>query len=397
MKRLALLLVLILSLNLFGCNGTTAPSTVQTMPPITENVTTAPVESYGVRVDEQVLISQVEPADGSEVCLISDYSKSFLTDYYFGKGPHTVSYKNDVMTKKGPMHRNLTFSWTCTAENTGYTLIYATMPDFSDRKAVETEKSQVEVAGLYIASSYYWQVITHTADRDNYSPVYSFTTEDTTRIIALDGADNTRDLGGYLTADGKFRVRQGMIYRGSNLDEITGKGMKQAVELYGIRTDLDLRSPTSETDHMLYKDRSPILMGEINYINISGVSYSSALPYSDRVANELRVFAQRENYPIYFHCKAGRDRAGTLAFLLNALLGVPEQTLLADYELTYLSPRAYANGDMRGHNWMMEFLAGFKSLPGDTLREKAESYCLGSGMTQEEIDTIRDIMLTPVN
>ena len=37
---------------------------------------------------------------------------------------------------------------------------------------------------------------------------------------------------------------------------------------------------------------------------------------------------------VYFHCAGGADRTGTLAFLIEALLGVSESDLSKDYELT---------------------------------------------------------------
>ena len=74
-------------------------------------------------------------------------------------------------------------------------------------------------------------------------------------------------------------------------------------------------------------------------------------------------------------------------------LGVPEDTLLADYELTYLTEFAYASGDMRGHNNMTDFLTQFHKYPGDTLQQKAENYLLSVGVTRAEINQIRDIFL----
>lgn len=294
------------------------------------------------------------------------------------------------------MQEAVTFAWECTAPNTGYTLAYATDPAFSDARTVQIDTPEYKAEGLFVASDYYWQVVTHTHQGDNYSPVFRFSTADTPRIIAFPNVVNVRDIGGYLTEDGKYRVKQGMVYRGGNLDAVTAEDMKLAVELYGIKTDLDLRSPTSETDNMLFADRSP-LFHDVGYINLSGVSYSSALPFSLRMKEELEVFTQQEHYPIYIHCKVGRDRTGTLVFLLGALLGVPEEQLLADYELTYLTSYAYASGDMRGHDNMTQFLEAFKYRPGDTLQEKAENYCLGCGMTQDEINAIRSNLLIPVN
>jgi protein-tyrosine phosphatase len=48
--------------------------------------------------------------------------------------------------------------------------------------------------------------------------------------------------------------------------------------------------------------------------------------------------------PLVFHCAGGKDRTGTLAALILTVLGVPEQTVIADYMLTnrYLDVAALA-------------------------------------------------------
>ncbi|MBR5388667.1 MAG: tyrosine-protein phosphatase, partial [Clostridia bacterium] len=50
-----------------------------------------------------------------------------------------------------------------------------------------------------------------------------------------------------------------------------------------------------------------------------------------------RIFyylTDEKNYPIYVHCNAGADRTGTVAFLINGLLGVSFEDLTRDFELT---------------------------------------------------------------
>ena len=382
-KRLLCLVIALLTLCTACCNTHLPPETTQQ-------------QLLGNRVDEPLLISEASPANGESVSLVGEYVEAFLKDYHFGKGPETVSSKNDVNLHKGPLYKDITFSWSCAEECDSFTLAYATDEAFSDVITVETEKPKVVVSGAFVGTTYFWQVVTHTDAGDNYSPIYSFQTAQTRRIIYLEGVSNTRDIGGGYTADGKYRIRQGMIYRGGNLDSITGKAMTKAVEVYKIKTDLDLRSSGSETDNMLYTDKSPILIDGVQYINIPGVSYSSALPFSATMAKELEVFTKEENYPVYFHCLAGRDRGGTLAFLLGALLGMSEEELLSDYELTYLTDKAYAAGDMRGHNNMTLFLESFDMLEGETYQEKAQTYWKGVGLSQEQLDTFYRIMLDEV-
>ena len=38
---------------------------------------------------------------------------------------------------------------------------------------------------------------------------------------------------------------------------------------------------------------------------------------------------------IYFHCRIGTDRTGTLAYILEGLLGVSDEEKLQDYELSF--------------------------------------------------------------
>ena len=72
-----------------------------------------------------------------------------------------------------------------------------------------------------------------------------FYTADTVRTLSIDGVTNTRDLGGWKTIDGKYRVKYGVAYRGAEMDGVTAEGIAAAADL-GIKTDVDLgRTATS--------------------------------------------------------------------------------------------------------------------------------------------------------
>ena len=51
----------------------------------------------------------------------------------------------------------------------------------------------------------------------------------------------------------------------------------------------------------------------------------------------FRIFLDRNNYPIDFHCIAGADRTGALALVLYGILGVSEADIRTDYALTSYS------------------------------------------------------------
>jgi protein-tyrosine phosphatase len=42
-----------------------------------------------------------------------------------------------------------------------------------------------------------------------------------------------------------------------------------------------------------------------------------------------------EHKNLYFHCRIGTDRTGTVAYVLEGLLGVPEEDRIQDYELSF--------------------------------------------------------------
>ena len=378
MKRfLAILLVTVLLLS--GCGGEADNAIYESA----EGV-------FNTQVAEKQLLLERAPANNETVTLINEELVAFLTGHVLGKGLAVAEARKEDLAAAKPVE----LSWKCEKENTGYTVIYTTKQDFSDAVKVETTEAKLELTDLFVATTYYWQVVTHTAEGDNYSTVFCFKTAETPRWLTVEGAYNTRDLGGYLTEDGKHRIKQGMIYRGSKLDDVTDKGAEKLLKVYGLKTDLDLRD---ESDHGWTGLGSP-LGDQVNYVSVKGIGYTSSISsHKEQFREELQVFFDESNYPIYGHCSAGRDRCGTLMFHIGALLGMSKEQLLADYEMTYMSAKSYAKGDNKGHDWMYTFLNSFELLEGDTYSEKVEKFWLNNGITQEQIDKLRSIMWEDVN
>jgi protein-tyrosine phosphatase len=69
----------------------------------------------------------------------------------------------------------------------------------------------------------------------------------------------------------------------------------------------------------------------------------------------LRRLSAPQNLPLLFHCTAGKDRTGIAAMLLLLTLGVPEETIVADYTLSnlyYQNYLAYAQQAIAKYRWM---------------------------------------------
>ena len=157
----------------------------------------------------------------------------------------------------------------------------------------------------------------------------------------------------------------------------------------GVKTDVDLRS-----EGEVYGMEGSPLGPTVAWVNVSSSAYGGMQDEGGRkaFAKVFRVFLDPENYPIDFHCIAGQDRTGAVAFILNALLGVAEEQLYLDWEVTAFHNRST---DFNHEKLFNKLVRGFDRWPGKTIHERVEAYVLDLGFTPEDIAAFRDIMLEP--
>lgn len=174
--------------------------------------------------------------------------------------------------------------------------------------------------------------------------------------------------------------------RGANrLDEA---GLDYALNTMGIKTDIDLRS-----DRECWGMTGSPLGDKVRWLQYSSSYYGGMQEEFGREAFKkvFRVFLDERNYPIDFHCIAGQDRTGAVAFIINGLLGVQEEELFLDWEAT-----GFWNKDS---NWFThknlfnKLYAGFDQFPGKTINDRIEAYVLDLGFTKADIEKLRSIML----
>lgn len=253
----------------------------------------------------------------------------------------------------------------------------------------------VEIYNLESDTQFYFRVILELTDEDPYvSKTGSFRTADEPRLMYIDGLYNVRDIGGWKGLDGQ-RIKQGVVFRGTQLDlatdgntetfEITEEGLLELKKL-GISTDIDLRNSNA---HM-----SPIIGADYHNFRVSSYNLSSL--YVDA----LRLFANKGNNAFYVHCTYGADRTGTLFILLEALLGVSEEDIIRDYELTGLMFASVTRDNQakgkNGIDKVFRVLENYRNDPDDTLADAAAAYCRAFGMTDAEIAAIRENLLEPL-
>ena len=257
----------------------------------------------------------------------------------------------------------------------------------------EIKGTSISVDNLLRNTKYYWRVQAKKQRRLGYelhsSKTYSFTTSDTARILSVSKVVNMRDLGGYDTGDGN-RVKQGVLFRSANFDKIDEKGKETLKNELKIKTDLDLRK---DGDGKLGEKYSPLE----NYIHQRGSNYMGIFDEGEaqkRFIDGVRVLANSDNYPIVFHCIHGRDRTGTLAFIINGLLGVSEEDLKKDFEMTFLSSEAGNEISERisYYNKMLNAMKKYKD-PSKSLSCNIEEYLLDNGITEKEIKNIKTVLI----
>jgi protein-tyrosine phosphatase len=166
------------------------------------------------------------------------------------------------------------------------------------------------------------------------------------RVIALEGAVNFRDLGGYATSDGR-RTRWRVLFRADGLGELTEMDL-QVVRGLGIRTVVDLRSGYEVEMSRFNVEAHPVTFHHFPFLDqlpnpgefertpgMLGTQYKEMLDDAGvQIIGALDALAAPGARPAVFHCTAGKDRTGLLAALVLSLLGVPEETVVADYALS---------------------------------------------------------------
>ena len=189
-------------------------------------------------------------------------------------------------------------------------------------------------------------------DRPIHKTDNTFQNEDY-RLLPMDGAHNTRELGGYKTTDGKS-VKWGMLYRSDKLSDISDTDQAYLQDL-GIKKIIDFRSKEEKeedpdiipkgidyiempisVDGAMRSKIEAVLKGETNkdvksFLIDANKEFVSN--YTDVYEDFLRNLIDDDG-PALFHCTAGKDRAGFAAAITLIALGVSKEDVINDYMKT---------------------------------------------------------------
>ena len=203
---------------------------------------------------------------------------------------------------------------------------------------------------------------------------------------------NVRDLGGWACDGGT--VKYGLLIRGGKL---SAADRAVLVGELGIQHDLDLRGREGggsgdEPD----MTESP-LGSDVWYTRTQQYAWYALTPVESWQAYLRCVIdAVTHREPVYFHCTAGADRTGTLACVLEGLLGMSQSDIDKDYELTtfYSGSGSDANARRRNESDWKGLINAINAVSGDSFRDKCVHFAVGTcGMTMADINAYRAAMI----
>ena len=301
--------------------------------------------------------------------------------------------------------------WVATDGATNQRLLLSESPDFGNCKInveISDTATSYMIKDLDPNGIYYYKVTATLSGNAIELFSSAFQVSSTVKMLQFQELYNVRDFGGWTGLDGK-RVKYGLLYRGSrlrrNLDEPDGGKTftteALALRTAGVKAELDLRTDEESTATTAATDRRGAKFKKIASAKdclgakiLDGAAYIEGLQF---VITQLK-----SNRPVYISGSLGAERTGAMAFLINGLLGVNEDGLSRDYELSSFTEDELAADKVwkRSEGNYPAMVSAIKTLDGVTLQEKIYNYFKsgvnGTSITTTDLDWFIDFMLEEV-
>ena len=200
---------------------------------------------------------------------------------------------------------------------------------------------------------------------------------------------NARDLGGWACDGGT--VRYGQLVRGGlPLAAYAAEDKALMVDKVGIKSELQLYGGSDDQYHY-----DEVSLWGIDWYGTDGFIWYT-LGRRDLWQYNLGVIFDSvlHSKPVYFHCGAGKDRTGTIAVMLLALLGVSQSDIDADFELTTFATGSGNGITSRTGTDYKNYINSIHSYPlanglADTLQNHAFSFVISLGFSVDTVNNFR--------
>ncbi|WP_143463653.1 tyrosine-protein phosphatase [Levilactobacillus enshiensis] len=176
-------------------------------------------------------------------------------------------------------------------------------------------------------------------------------------LIKLSGTKNTRDIGGYKTADGKWQIKHNRLLRSDNLNKLTNTDKTILSKDHHVTSVVDFRTNgqiNKAPDQLIpgAKNTDISILGEyaftdgtaLNSDKFSGDGgfYVQQLEFGFPAVNGYNQFLNMllaNNQATLFHCSSGKDRTGIATVLVMSIFGMDRKTIMNDFMQSYQTGR----------------------------------------------------------
>lgn len=327
----------------------------------------------------------------------------------------TDSYPDGKKTNSNPVQvanqdveatkTTVTWEYNDHNEDVKYSVSISTKPDFSDGFDIQgTNEQSIDLYNLFLGKNYYR--INAIEGEDVYSSGTYVLNVDTTyprNLYVGNKMTNCRDMGGRVLPSGGT-IKQGLLYRtcgnGYNQDgqKIDDEGKDIMLNQLKVKSEIVLHNDNGFNFDLpgtkVYKD----------YMDYKGQTKSKHhfSRNTENVINTFKILADKDSYPVYYHCRIGTDRTGLIAILVNGLLGVELNDIYQDYLFSNfgkIGEKRYI-GSQAGQDDISVYVSEIEAAPGKNFQEKVYNVLLSLGITKETLAAVIDNLVEgdkPVN
>lgn len=205
-------------------------------------------------------------------------------------------------------------------------------------------------------------------------------------------------------------IQEGVLYRSSSpVNPMLGRAVysDKLAEAAEIKTIINLADSKEELEAYFSKEdfisnyyKSLYDKGQVVYLDL-GVDFS-ADDFNTKLKDGLEFMIEKEG-PFLIHCNEGKDRAGFVSALLEALMGASVEEIKDDYMLSYMNYyhveknseqyNKIANSNIVASLKMIAGVDSIEDLNNINLQKAAEKYLIEKvGLSSEQVKSIQNLL-----